>query len=117
MQVVKYNGVSITLKSGTVRTKLQQSYLNRHFPITLDMSDIDWISISQYTGFLARAEFEGDLGFFVPVNGATDAEYMRGLEAFLDTPQDFYDTVIVTLLTMDSPVNEVELTPEVEKKA
>jgi hypothetical protein len=113
---ISYHSATITFKSGTVRSRLHQASLNRNFDISDDMDDLDWVSISQYTNFLSRAEIDGDIGFPVPHNGASEDEYRKGLEAFLEASEDFYDTVIVPLFLMDSGGNETALTPDVEKK-
>lgn len=118
MDPIQYNGATITLKPATVRTRLHASAINNHFNVTKDMPTLEWISISQYTSFLSRATIDGDLGFYVPNGSASEDDYRRGLEAFLDAPELFYDTVVIALLLMDDAdgTNEAALTPDVSKK-
>lgn len=116
-QVIQYNGATITIQPGTVRSRLYYGIVLRHFNITNEMSELELTLITQYASFLSHTEIEGDVGFYVPTNGATDEDYQRGLEAFQSSPEVFYETVLIPMLLGDeTSANETALTPETSKK-
>lgn len=115
MKAIRYNGAKITLKPGTVRTRMRRSIILGKLGVKEGMADEDWLGISNYADFLTRTDIDGDIGFAVPHNGASDADYLAGLDAFLEQPEAFYEAVVEPLLLMDSETNDSALTPETPK--
>ena len=113
-KVIQYNGATVTVRRGTVRTRLLQSLLYSKLGISADTTDEEFLFISYYARFLTQTTIKGKLGFDIP--GATDdPEQLRaGLEAFLDADVGLYDEVIAALNEVDAMLNDPELSPETD---
>lgn len=110
--VIQYNGATVTVRRGTVRTRLQQSLLYNKLDISERMTDEDFLFISYYVRLLTQVSVKGNLGIDIPKTTDDPAQLKAGLSAFLDADVEFYDVVIAALNEIDSTMNEPELSPE-----
>lgn len=113
---IQYNGATITIKRGTVRSRLDCGMVYAKLNIGADTSDYEFIHMDSYARFLTQCTVKGELGFAVPPLDADAASIQAGYEAYLEADTAFYDSVIVALNAADSDRNVPELLPEVPKK-
>lgn len=110
-----YNGATVTVKRGTVRSRLKARNLYARFDI--DHLDPDrWNEIFEYGRFVAHTVVEGKLPFPILNGTASEKDLNAAVDAFAETDQAFYDRWVDALNTVDSPDNDPAMTPDVEKK-
>ena len=116
MTDIQYNGATITIRRGTVRSRLDCNMIFRAFDIDDEMPLAEFSRIERYARFLTQCTIVGEVGFPIPALSASEAELKAGFEAFLEADTEFYDAVMVALANADSDLNAPELLPHVQKK-
>lgn len=114
-KVIQYNGATITVKRGNVRSRLRSTLLYSKLDISETTTDEEWLYLNYYVRFLTQTTVKGDLGFDIPAPEAEPADLKAGLECFLDADVAFYDLVIAALNEVDVVLNDPELSPVTEK--
>ena len=115
-KTVQYKDATIVVGRGTVRSKLRATTLYGKFGVSEEMDMDTFTEIHAFVRFLTQAKIAGDIGFFVPGYGASQADLNTGLDEFLNADGAFYDAVVQALNDVDSEVNSAELLPDVDKK-
>ncbi len=115
-KVIQYNGATVTVRRGTVRSRLLSTLIYGKLNVAKDMSDADYIFMTNYASFLTQTSVKGKLGIPKPPATADEKEIRAGLEAFLEADTDFYDAILGALLEVDAPLNDPELAPDVDPK-
>lgn len=110
-KTIEYEGVTIVCKRATVRSRLQTDFVYSHF-INEHTAALDMYTYTVYARFLTQCTVTGDLGFAIPGIGAEATDMLAGLEAFLDQPAVFLDTLIAALNEVDRelPKKTLEVT-------
>lgn len=116
-KTVQYNGAKVTVKRGTVRSRLRATLLYKQFDISQDMDDLAWYEISLYVRFLTQVDIDGTLDFDVPNTNSDAKALQKGLEHFLDADNDFYDLVIDALNVVDATGSDEALKPDADPNA
>lgn len=111
-----WNDAKVTIRRGTVRSRLRASALYAKFGVSEDMDTTQWLEIEHFVTFLTRADVEGDLGFVLPSEGDDEKTLHAGKETFMGVDQDFYDAYIQALNAVDVTLNGNGLGPDAEKK-
>lgn len=113
-KIIQYNGATVTVRRGTVRSRLLATLLYGKLGINEDTTDEEWLYLNYYVRFLTQTSVKGKLGIDIPGTMAEPDVLKAGMEQFLDADVEFYDEVIAALNEVDGPVNDVELSPDAD---
>lgn len=114
-KVIQYNGATVTVKRGNVRSRLRSTLLYNKLDISDKTTDEEWLYLNYFVRFLTQTTVKGNLGIDMPAPEADPAALKAGLERFLDADVEFYDEVIAALNEVDAVLNDPELSPDTEK--
>lgn len=98
----EYEGVTITCKRATVRSRLQTHFIYGHLGVTEDTPNFEMYTYRTFANFLTQCTVSGDLGFVIPGMGATNEDTQAALDAFLELPAEFHDLLVLNLNEVDT---------------
>ena len=92
MQTFTYEGVTITLKSASMRNRLRLTLLRDLAGYWTTEDAIYQVEMDQALNLLYLVDsVDGDLGFPIPCNGDANADDVRAfVDGILDAPEDLY---------------------------
>jgi len=116
-KVIQYDGATITVRRGNVRSRLQQGRVYNRMELTEDIEEDAFLEINLFARLLTQVSIDGKCDLAWPTIGSDKETLQQAMETFMTSDKPIYNEIVDALYEIDSDdYNDPELRAEADPK-
>lgn len=116
-KVIQYDGATVTVRRGNVRSRLRSGKLYSKLGIAEDMDEDEFLEMNYFVRYLTQTTIEGKCDLAFPSSSAPEQDLKAAMDEFLLSGKPVYDEIVDALGEVDADdFNEEALRAETDPK-